>query len=523
MGFNATFPVTIGNSGTRCMLARQAYYPMWIDKALTLSTNGCIYGASWVTQTIVGINTAEALTLEPTGNFNQVLWGTKAADGLLCPGSTNADNSVLAGNLPYMGVDSKTGNTEWLFVPKGAFILVSLAKATKVVANGTVTIEQWRFPGDTEEFVPPTVATDLFYTFAATDTCCACPVMQSDSNRWIRIKSVIVNSLTDNTAHNLSLFLGVALTGTTLPTFVVSTTNAGSWSVSNTPGTFTYFLPAAVTAEWKNSVLPWAGTRLTALSALFTNTTKVLNKEGTVLWGRMNPATYDTWNAGQSIIDTLHPAEKAYLDLERGTYTYVPPSTDLADFLSYNLEGPSTYLIPVYRLDNSAFVNVAVFSDPDGGTSLAVNLDWHIEFRTSSTLFQIGVSSLTLEALHAAQITLLKSGFFFHNFSHSAVLSAITKTASALYPMLKMAKPLAQAFYRTTKRANVMLNPRPTRTNRPAATSGQASGMVSSGRRQRQPMQKRKKRQQQQSNAGPRRGKNGLRSGLDMYLSSKKR
>lgn len=531
MAFNATFPQAVGfptiASDTRVVLTRQAYYPMWMDKIFPLTgTSGSGYGLSFATGVIPAIGATDLYSVTPVGNFVDGLWGTRAVNGFTTPALALADNSWLPGVHPYAGWDQTTSGTEWLYVPKDAYLLVSVAKPTTVACNGYVTIERWRSPGDVEEFVPA-VTTDLSYNMLAGVAGAACtPILMTD-NCWLRVKTVMVNSLADPTAHNFSIFIGAGFASSP-PTYTGAAGNAGSWSVASSGLNRRYFVPAAVSPEFVNSVLPWAGTRLNALSALFTNTTKVLNKEGTVLWGRLNPATYDVWNVGSEVVNTLHPAEKAFIDLERGTYSYVPPSTDLGTFLNYTLEGPPNLVMPVYRLDNASLVNLGVFSDPDGATNLAVNLDWHIEFRTSSTLFQIGVSTLTLESLHAAQVTLLKSGFFFHNFSHSAVLSAIVKAASVLYPMLRAAKPLAQLAYATTKKANHIVNPRPTRSNRPLATSGQNSGIVNS-----QPRRNRRARRVRTSNraatkpvpkpaARPARGRNGMRGGLDMYLEQRR-
>jgi hypothetical protein len=194
--------------------------------------------------------------------------------------------------------------------------------------------------------------------------------------------------------------------------------------------TATYNLfPGFAPAEFGNSTLPWATTRTTATAALFTNVTQVLNKGGTVLAGRITPQVHNPWLVTSATLSTLHPAEKQFLGLETGLYTYVPPSTDLADFWDYTLPTDSGTL-PLFRLDNTAMCNVGFFTTTGVIESIAITTDWHIEFRTSSALFPIGMCTMTLETLHQAQLALHAVGFFFENPDHKDVLSKVASSAA---------------------------------------------------------------------------------------------
>ncbi len=138
------------------------------------------------------------------------------------------------------------------------------------------------------------------------------------------------------------------------------------------------------------------------------------------MWGRLAPQTVNVWRASLTNVSGLHPSEKAYLPLETGAYTYVPPSTDMAMFWDYTIPigvypSPTGTRFPIIRLDNTSLVNAGFFSDPDGGTNLAITADWHFEFRTTSALFSIGLSGTTLESFHQAQLSLVEAGFFFAN------------------------------------------------------------------------------------------------------------
>jgi hypothetical protein len=231
-------------------------------------------------------------------------------------------------------------------------------------------------------------------------------------------------------------------------------------------------------------------TRTTASAVLLTNVTKVLNKEGTVLAGRLLNRHTEAWNFDSARLSQLHPAEKAMLPLETGFYTYAPPSTDMATFFDYTMtltgdyaEINSTERYPVFRLDNTAYANCFILADSDAATpsSFAVNTDWHIEFRNNSTLFQIGMSAITLEAFHQAILNLVSHGFFFSNGKHKGLISKIIaggqKAAPYLTPLLPPSAAMAaRAGLKAAGVAQKLLSRRPNTT--PPTTSAKASGMM---------------------------------------------
>lgn len=476
MAFNVSTPATVGSGDTRVMLTRQAFYPLWMDvgKPNSLPNFGVTYGAAWTTSVIGGFATNYMATAAVTGNHVRRVFNNTVVDGVLAPGVTNSGGTWASFNTTLLGMDAATGTTEWLYVPAGAHLLCSVAKNTaSATFDGTVSIEIWQSPGDVAEYTASSLS---FSATANAKSAAATPYLFSQ-NTWVRPKSVNIVSSLDNFAHDVSIFLGASLNGATAPTFTGSLVDAGTWSCTSISDPQLYFVPVAVSPEFQNSNIPWSGTRVTALSALFTNTTKVLNKEGTVLWGRLNPVTFDVWNVGKASLNNLHPAEKSFLDLEQGSYTYAPPSTDLSDFNPYYVKPESALVTncPIYRLDNASMVNMGVFYDPDGGTNLAINVDWHIEFRSTSTLFSLGVSTLTLEALHGAQVGLLKAGFFYSNFDHVALLNGIVKAVGSLNPFLRMAAPLARGLLGAS---SVAISNRSRPNNRPTSTTGTRSGIV---------------------------------------------
>jgi hypothetical protein len=481
MSFNAAKSLTVGANETRCMLARQAYYPFWFDYTFPLG-QPMAYGLAWSTGLVSGFGALHTASQRIVGNHLGRTFANTPLNGYTTPAITGASPTAPWESYPIIGVDSTTGPQEWLYVPANTWLFMSVTRQTTSTSlDCIITFEQWQKPGDTAEFVSTGTSVVIGSNAGGANT-----PFQPTTNIWIRPVSINLASSADAVAHDFSVYVGVSF-GTLAPSYTPAVGNAGSWAINGGPMLQKVFLPVAVSPEFDNSILPWAATRCTAVSALMTNTTKVLNKEGTVLWGRLNPQVHDVWNSFATTLTSIHPAEKAFLDLEQGTYTYCPPSTDLADFRCHYIQPEPSYAAtftanncPVYRLDNTAMVNFGSFNDPDGQTSLALNLDWHVEFRTSSTLFQIGVSNLTLEALHGAQIALLKAGFFYHNFNHVAVLNGIIKAVGSLNPILRVMAPLARGLLGSS---SVALSSRPGRNSRPAPTSGAKSGIVGPGRK----------------------------------------
>lgn len=453
MGFNASLTTSVG-SGDRFLLFRQAFWPLWMQAKDNL---GWAYGVTYTLSHMETTVNSVYEYAEPTGVFG-VFNGTSSS-GVSVPTISGSIGNNPAG-YAVLGVDAGTGSMPWVWIAPGAKLVVSSPK-TAAAAIVKVNVEFWQAPGVTS------MLSNSIVTFTTSTTVATASTSGNYvDGYWARIRSVQYGAPVSSSLDNV-LTLGCA----------IGTINVGgdpeTWTI--TGSTTNCFLPATCSSEFTNSALPWSSTRLTAVAALFTNTTKVMNKEGTVLWGRINPMLTDPYRFSATTLSTLHPAEKAFMDLETGCYAYNPPSDDMNSFHPYvQTLGTSRVFYPVQRLDNLAMVAAAVFNDPDGGTNLAINLDWHVEFRTSSTLFQIGVSNLPLEALHGAQLACLKAGFFSSNLDHRALIQAVISGLGSLHPLLRVMAPIASGLYGAT---SVAVGKDPAH-NTPQATSGQKSGLV---------------------------------------------
>lgn len=207
----------------------------------------------------------------------------------------------------------------------------------------------------------------------------------------------------------------------------------------------TLFVPLFNPPEFANSTLPYSKTRLNASAALFTNVTAALSKEGTVLAARLKPTVVDPWSFSTTNIDSVHPKLRYYGPLEKGLYTFTTPSgnVDTLDDCRLNLTSNSTMSPtqrPLFNAKDIGVYNAIVFQDlgsAQSGTQLAASCYTHLEFESTSSLFPIGVSTMTLESLHAAEVALLRFGHFHENPLHwSAIASAASAILRTVAPMV---------------------------------------------------------------------------------------
>lgn len=466
MGFNSPFPMDLPKEKmTKVMLARQASYPLWGD---TPAVNVAYY-ALWQLGSTAG--TLDSVPI--TGAPKLIANGTTLASNAQ-PGMTGC---VKQPGYAVLGVDAACGPTPFVYCPyvsasSSVIITVGCIAAAGLPA-GVISLRLWDSPNESRQ---------IEVNFAgAGGNLSAWAAYGITQNCWIQPLSVQFSApFNMGSIGPIVVTLGCAPYGAS---YSGSGATLGTWSHTAATAGTTLFLPLTYPAEFGNSAMPWFSTRTTAAAALFTNVTQVLNKSGTVLAGRVAPQVIDPFNVASSYITNLHPAEKAYLALETGLYMYVPPSTDMAGFWDYTLDTTGGAApTPVYRLDNDSLVNVAYFSAPTVAEGLAVNVDWHIEFRTSSTLFQIGLSSITLEAFHMAQLALVGAGFFFENPEHKSVLSKVASSVARMGKAALVASsivyPEVRAVTRGIKAAKAILLPSHPKPNVPA-TSAAASGITS--------------------------------------------
>lgn len=509
IGFNSPTTLNLNASvATKLMLFRQAAYPLWTEQSFDSVIYSATYSAT-PSYAPVSVSTSQFAEFLP----NLTTWAVGTA--LASPVQPAFVSSASFKYAP-LAIDQGTGPMPFIWVPPGSNFTLIVAMRIAVVANVAVdvTFEYWTSPGELGTFVNTAIIGAGSKNGAATPT---------SGGWWIRPKTANCRVTASGGPPEMDIWAtSIVVTMGGNPTFTPSSTNMGSLTVASQP--LRHMFPAIEPVEFVNSVLPWYSTRVTASAVLCTNVTQVLNKAGTVLAGRVAPQVISPWNVTSSYLNGLHPAEKSWLPLETGFYTYAPPSTDLVDFWDYTLPtaGDSQTLVtpaqcPLFRLDNTSLVNIAFFTAGSVAETLAITATWHLEFRTSSSLFQIALSGVQLESLHQAQLALASAGFFFENPKHGQIIKKVIAGVHAIVPhainMVRMVNPAAAGLLRVGYRAMTRGKtsgkskrkkarpPQPHKLPVPngrkvvPATSAQASGIV----------------------------RPKLKSGLDMYLATKRR
>lgn len=481
MGFSNPSSLPLAASGEyKLLLFRQAAYPAWADQTLTASL--AIYSTTYL-----GCASATANQTNAQYIMDGYVFAMNSGSSTATVNTSGFSGTTFPTPHPILGLDSGTGSGTWTYIPPGCawYISAGTTNAATTTTTFTVEYEVWSSPGEVS------LQISALGTIATGNLSGAVGIAGTFlSNRtWIRPKVLNIASAVATTSATIGTVNIVVCPGTAV--FTPSATDFGTFG---TPSAFTgaLLLPLVGPSEFQNSQLPWFSTRTTAVSLLGTNVTQLLNKGGTVLAGRCSPNVQDPWRITSSYVNSLHPAEKAFLPLETGIYTYCPPSTDLADFYDYTSPrgfGSTALPVPVFRLDNSALYNVMFLNSPGVAESMAITVDWHIEFRTSSALFQIGLSTMTLESLHAAQLALAKVGFFFENPDHKSILSKVVAAAKYMSPLLGLVHPVVGQAVNSV----LELTRRPASSNHVKTTSLKGSGLVPGKVKSTTPIPKKKK------------------------------
>lgn len=468
------------------MLCRQPAFPLWLDAPLQTGSTPASYTVGWTTDTRAAaemqMDVYTSLAYAFSGNHDGLLTVPKIV-------GTTPPPCVF----PVTAVDHRTGPIPWIWIPPNAYGLLTFmpisttASSTIAVINGEIWQPGAESSGST---------TNVSLTANSLGNVAELYGRNADGIWW-RPRTIDLDfaSFPGAGLASARVFLTVLVGASGYTVVGNSTTTSPQITASPVATLAPSLLPAVPPAEFANSSIPYSSTRATAVAALFTNTTKVLNKEGTVQWGRLNPDVTNVFNFTTPTLQVLHPAEKAFLGLEQGTYCFVPPSTDQANFWDHTAKvrniAPSSNSyaeLPIFRLDNTSLVACASFVDPDGSTNLAINLDWHLEFRNVSALFPIGLSSMTLESFHQAQLALVAAGFFYQNESHRTILGRVLTFVKQFAPKIIAMHPVAKAAVSAYRMA------------------------TANGKRNR------KKNKPKRAGSQPRKGKK--RSGLDMFLAS---
>lgn len=407
-----------GATSARGLLTRQPTFPLWIDQRVTVP---------WAYQVVYLDSTWSMLPTSP--DFEYSLEGAVptnyyAGEVFYTLGLRHAGAITPPwGNYGIYGCDSACGPQPFLWAPQSSYLSYELL-LDGLTAGGEVAnlqFEQWIGPG---EVVLITTTFNTVGAVAGQATLRASILLNGQSYGWIRPKSVRITGTKALQGFGVSVSSASSVTGgsATLGVFSTYTTISSPLEV---------LVPVSPPPDFQFTTLPWQAARTTACASLFTNVTKALDKEGLINAGRLLPSIINYWKFSLSDILTLHPLEKRQLALETGFYTFTAPTNEALAFRDCTTPGGGK--MPLVRLDDNSMVNAFVFTDSDAATpsSLAVSVDWHIEFRTASTLFNLRTSPYSLEQMHAAQLIALNAGFFWSNDLHETIAKKILPVVMA--------------------------------------------------------------------------------------------
>lgn len=464
MGFANPVSLSVAaNTTAKLMLARQAAYPLWgtYPQAYPIS-----YSAAWRSTNEPAASTSDTLDFTYAGSPEEYATGGHNVVGSRVTSvAPQAGYNVVAppGGYAIMGIDKKTGDMPWIYCSDSTAPIIEVyfvSGQSGIAASASFNYELWDGPGDFHMVVETNATMTPVGAFF---------LPGGMPNRWIRPHSVQV---TTNAGHTATA-MEVSITMLSGSNFAL-TSRAGGGGLITVSSNATYlpagFYPLTGPGEFGNSAIPWLSTKVTAAALSVTNVSQVLNKGGVINAGRVQPDLSDPFRVRVDYINTLHPAEKSQLSLEKGMYSYCPPSSDMQDFYNYTVSDADTainnaLLYPAYRLDNSAFVNCIFMSVGAVAEAFALMVDWHLEFRNNSALFQIGVCTMGIETMHQAQIMLARTGYFFGEANPQTVLRVLSKGNT------KRRKNKGKKDIQVPSKPKPVMKP----------TTGQASGIASSG------------------------------------------
>lgn len=211
-------------------------------------------------------------------------------------------------------------------------------------------------------------------------------------------------------------------------------------------------LPHVTSIEADASTEPYNSTRVTALSCLLSNVSRVQMKQGTVRAARIAADRISWWTVAKPDLDRVHPASRYFGALENGLYIVAPPTQESEQFRQTIMQASlitsaapgavsvsGTVKVPIVLPDSDDPFLVAVTEEEAtiDEAIIAITLDIHLEFRTSSPLFQVGVAAIPLEQYHAAQLVVAQAGYMYENPTHWAELARkIVGLAGVVIPTL---------------------------------------------------------------------------------------
>lgn len=422
----------------RAAVVRDPAFPLWIQGTpFTTGSPASVFTLMTDNTNAIEIGAVSSTTITPSSNYDWITYAGAvplATPGVL-PKWMKGGNAFMPNYLGYLGVEmAVAGNPGNSAFDLMIDVVTHQNDVVSLSASATATADSTRSK----------------YTIGCTVDI---PVALYTA---VRLVSVAVQ-----TTNNCVLYTSA---------WGVCGTGGGSTPLTKPAGTgpgplITTLYPAFPPPEITSTELPYKNVRANAAACLFSNVGKALNKEGTINAARV-PCENLTFMAGSlyaQAINAVYPKDRYFGALENGLYTFTLPDTGSEVFRDvYPGCGPAPVLadfIHTGYLDNKLDIRPVVFDtdlvhyghliefedlDSANATQLAVTLDRHLEFRSTSALFPLGFSTVPLEAYHISQMALVQMGVFFENPIHMKAIAAMAAKAFAsmrpiIMPIMKTA------------------------------------------------------------------------------------
>lgn len=417
----------VGTSPRRAFLCRDPAYPLFIDVAI----NNC---GAWF-EAVGSISTWTIRGSANTQLAKPVMDGYYGKSNSGTIGVKNVSDSNVCDLSPITIID---GNVA-CYVPPGAKFMAEI-QGTVAAAGTGIEIEFGYYSLDGPRYCTLLLVADgTYFTFEGSPGASV----------------AITGNVTDGVVPWGFVWIVQMRTTATAPNADTAPKLRFGWNTGGRMmlpiGGANVLYPFSPPPEFKHSRIPYTRTRLNASSALFTNVTAALAKEGTVLAARLKGTIVDPWNFTVADLNSVHPDMRYYGPLEKGLYTFTTPSANVEEFRDHvyniNNNGAQTDQKAMFNVKNIGTYNAMYFTDlgsDPATTQLATSCYVHSEFETTSSLFELGVSTLTLESLHAAEVALLRLGYFHENPTHWAMLAQ--GVANALRYVAPMVAPIVQHY-----------------------------------------------------------------------------
>lgn len=309
----------------------------------------------------------------------------------------NTMKSNLDTYYPVVGRFDRN-NEEWFWCPQGMQLLLTAwftaASNATFAASSSVSfsIDFMNRYGESNNTVVVTATPTVGHLGAGVQ------LGWGNGNCWARVVGVTVTNTTVGNPGFLNVNVTTVLDGGVVYTYAGSGATAGIWTNPATAGntTQTFLWPLPTMSAFEDSTVPWSSVCCNAAALDVTNTTKFLNREGTLQVGRI-PQEIDTnpWSINAGQIGRLNSRDRGFFRADSPLHMFTVPTSvsgKYYDCANRPIVGDGPY--PVQPLSLSEPLYYIIVTDPDGGTNLSLKLCYSLEFRTSSALYQIGLSTV---------------------------------------------------------------------------------------------------------------------------------